>query len=339
MRTRISNLPSELVEEILSRVPVKSMEAVRSTCKTWKSLSKDTIFTNKHIGKVAAGSAIAREFVMIKDYSVHLISVNLYETHNKNNFDLSIHCQGQLITRETSHHVCNIFQIFHCNGLLLCVFKPFKNDSLVVWNPYLGQSRWIKLRNNNHILDCSDSWKVINATLDRDIKIPYGNPGVSLKGNTYWYARVKGSQDCFLLCFDFTSEIFGPRLRLPFDSSPECNVSLSAVREEQLALFVELWDTNEIEIWVTNIIESDAVSWSKFLSFDMKPLAYFIEFTSFFSDISRKIFFIEEEKKIAVVFGEDRLTFKACMIGEKGYFKRVDLRESADIQLHLFRCS
>ncbi|VYS54341.1 unnamed protein product [Arabidopsis thaliana] len=44
---KMSDLPRELVEEILSRVPVKSMREVRLTCKTWNALSK-------HIGKAEA---------------------------------------------------------------------------------------------------------------------------------------------------------------------------------------------------------------------------------------------------------------------------------------------
>ncbi|KAG7638372.1 F-box-like domain superfamily [Arabidopsis thaliana x Arabidopsis arenosa] len=44
---KMSDLPRELVEEILSRVPVKSMREVRVTCKTWNALSK-------HIGKAEA---------------------------------------------------------------------------------------------------------------------------------------------------------------------------------------------------------------------------------------------------------------------------------------------
>lgn len=39
----------------------------------------------------------------------------------------------------------DISQIFHCNGLLLCVFKDNDEASrLIVWNMCLGQMRWIK---------------------------------------------------------------------------------------------------------------------------------------------------------------------------------------------------
>ena len=46
----------------------------------------------------------------------------------------------------------------------------------------------------------------------------------------------------FLLCFDFTSERFGPRLPLPFHSSDEETVTLSCIRDEQLAVLYQPYD-------------------------------------------------------------------------------------------------
>ncbi|WZZ58587.1 hypothetical protein YC2023_058694 [Brassica napus] len=50
----ISDLPVNLVEEILYRVPLKSMRAVRLTCKDWDTLSKNRSFSKMHIGKLRA---------------------------------------------------------------------------------------------------------------------------------------------------------------------------------------------------------------------------------------------------------------------------------------------
>ncbi|KAH0880105.1 hypothetical protein HID58_067499, partial [Brassica napus] len=59
--TKISNLPMELLEEILSRVPVKSIVTVRSTCKNWNVLTEDQRLANKHIEKAAAASQREKE--------------------------------------------------------------------------------------------------------------------------------------------------------------------------------------------------------------------------------------------------------------------------------------
>lgn len=141
--------------------------------------------------------------------------------------------------------------------------------------------------------------------------------------------NIKNVSYCVLI----SQERFGPRLSLPLsiDSNYKDTVLLSTVREEQLVVLMQRWSTLEMEIWVTNKIDPDAVSWTKFLKVDMKPHVNFSGFKSFF---------VEEDKKIAVVFGEEgNKKFKTCIIGENGYFQRVDLRKSADIRLRQFECS
>ncbi|CAA7013247.1 unnamed protein product [Microthlaspi erraticum] len=362
----ISDLPSELVEEIISRVPMKLMGMVRSTCKKWNSLSKDQSFVKKHIGKVAA-STREREFLIITGgHGLELISYNLNKTNNNDN-DLSMNRKGTLIGRECTDPLLLTYQVFHCNGVLLCVLGNM-NTRLVVWNPYWGNTRWIDERKDDsglvkrfafgydkscgshkilkwfdHHLEIFNlrynSWKVHNVTLDLDINIGYRRQGVSLKGNTYWHARSYESRNAFIMCFDFTRERFGPRLPLPFGDNYECDVYLSAVREEKLAMLIRPWGTKEMEVWITDKIEPDAVTWTNFFKVytkpqvDITPQPYMFKFISFF---------IEEEKKIAVVFFENctsQICTTAYIIGENGYCKRVDLRKSPNIQLLQFVCS
>uniref|UniRef100_A0A1J3H169 F-box/kelch-repeat protein n=1 Tax=Noccaea caerulescens TaxID=107243 RepID=A0A1J3H169_NOCCA len=99
-------------------------------------------------------------------------------------------------------------------------------------------------------------------------------------------------------------------------------VALSSVREEQLAVLFQKAGALKIE--------PNAVSWNKlFLAVDMKP------FTGFqFLNLGGS-FFVDERKKVAVVLDIDR--GKSCptrntayFIGEKGYFKKVDLGGSVD---------
>lgn len=61
---QISDLPRDLTEEVLSRIPVTSMRAVRFTCKKWNTLSKDRSFTKKHLrgARAAAKKKQTKEF-------------------------------------------------------------------------------------------------------------------------------------------------------------------------------------------------------------------------------------------------------------------------------------
>ncbi|XP_010489980.1 PREDICTED: F-box protein At3g20690-like [Camelina sativa] len=222
----ISNLPDDLVEEILSRVPLTSTRSVRSTCKKWNALSKDRGFANKHIIRMNVAASGEREFMMIMDYKAYLISVNL---ENNNVDHLSIKLKVSLL----------------------------------------------------NVID-----------------MEYMQSCVSLKGNTYWYAKDKESEDySYLLSFDFTKE-----------------------REEKLAMLLHRDDTLEDEIWITNKIEPDAVSWSKFLKFGGRPSIFMAD-----------NFLIDEDKKVALLFYRawEKKTESVCtvayIIGENGYIRRVDL--------------
>lgn len=102
----------------------------------------------------------------------------------------------------------------------------------------------------------------------------------------------------FLLCFDFTSERFGPRLTLLFHSFVD-TVALSSVREEQLAVLFQ--KAGALKIWISSKIEPIAVSWNKlFLAADIG-----FQFFRFGGS-----FFVDEEKKVAVVLDVARC--KSC---------------------------
>ena len=132
-------------------------------------------------------------------------------------------------------------------------------------------------------------------------------------------------QETFLLCFDFTRERFGPRLPMPFHSHAEETVALSSVREEQLAVLYQGDSSCLVEIWVTNRIEPNAVSWRKvFLSVDIEPF-----FGLHQIDFSGGSFIIDEEQKLALIFDKDKeyIHNTAYPIGENGYYKTLDLGE------------
>ncbi|XP_006301327.2 putative F-box protein At3g23420 [Capsella rubella] len=331
----MSNLPRDLVEEILSRVPVKYRRAVRFTCKTWNTLTKDDSFVKKHVGQAKLASAKTKEFmvIMTMGFRVYLTSVNLHSNVIKH--------EAKFTSLDDSD-VLDVVRVIHCDGLLLYITKG--SSKLVVWNPYCGQPRWIEfepsfnrtgiylyaLGYEKHINCCdshkilrfsnffyklkefkiydfnSDKWRVLDVTPDEKIRIPYHSRGVSLKGNTYWFAETRDGHDCLILSFDFTRERFWLPLSMPFKYwKPEDLVTLSSVRDEQLAVLHQRSDTFMMEFWITTKIEPNMVSWNTklFLAVNMvRPHSHFgLGFT--FMSLS---FFINEEKKAALVFSKDQ---------------------------------
>ncbi|XP_010451423.1 PREDICTED: putative F-box protein At4g17200 [Camelina sativa] len=348
----MSDLSPELVGEILARVPLTSLSSVRCTCKMWNALSKDEILC-----KAAEARKQFMGFMMM-DSRVCSVKFDL-QGIRKEEEDFVDPCIKQIDKLDQF----KVYKVLQCDGLLLVVMED--NSSLLVWNPYLGHMRFIKPREIFHLLDCyalgydsnrnhkilritttvyeiydfsSHSWRVLEVTPDWDI--PHYQRFVSLNGNAYFFSQEKlviigdvEEIEDFLLCFDFTTERFGPRLPLPFHSYVCETVALSCVRDDQLAvLYQRLEPDLVLDIWVTTNIEPTAVSWSMFLRVDMKPL------TGFQFDEESGSFFIDQEKKVAVVFDLDRYRrFEihryqtAYIIGEDGYFKIVNLREAPDL--------
>ncbi|CAL9213575.1 unnamed protein product [Arabidopsis halleri] len=403
----MSNLPNVLVDECLSRVPLESVRAVRLTSINWNTLSKSGSFTKTHLGKLAEEEEKARELgefrmIVMMDYNVYLTNFVVGNQGRLRACALGAKALGlfffyknsldrRALTKPLGKLTCQvkISQVFHCDGLLLCVFKG-DSTRLVVWNPYLCQTRSIQTTHfdgldthdfkyaigyedkNNHrtykilrfrgaylgyryigahllfyeIYDFdSDLWTTHNLTAYWNIGFCDSDRGVSLKGNTYWCATDALGIISLTVCYDFTRNRFGGVQDLPFRAPYKQLVTLSCVRDEKLSVLIQSMDTFVIDVWITDKIEEHKVlwddeylrvnkfSWSKFLSVDMGPL----------SDlrISDGSFFIDEEKKLAMVFNKDseERSDTVKIFGEDGYFTELDLGEPSDKKCWPLVCS
>ncbi|CAL9223946.1 unnamed protein product [Arabidopsis halleri] len=347
MTSMISSLPRELIEEIISRVPLRSMKAVRLTCKSFNNLSNSESFTKMHIDKAATREEKTMMISMMP-HNLYLMSVTVDDV------DPCVELKGQLSLLDNQ---VSIYRVFHYEGLLLCIFED--PTRVVVLNPYLRQSRWIQIRFSHLSIgwDCfryalgyadkescrsvkflrfldsssrceyeiydfdSSLWTTLDVTPHWWISC--SSYGVSLKGNTYWPAkrRSRGVFD-HIICFDFTRESFGPLLPLPFGATDRGYpyVTLSCVKEEKLAVLFQQYYSNckceyEIDIWITTKIEAEMVSWSKFLRMNTKPNIYPI------------IFLIDEEKKIFMSLDSEFPKTFLNTIGE-AKLRKLDLRVS-----------
>ncbi|CAA7030652.1 unnamed protein product [Microthlaspi erraticum] len=327
---------------------------------------------------------------MIRDDNLCSFRFDLQEVRNDKNDEKDL-MDPSMKQISIPNNQDKVYKVYHCDGLLLCVTRLTTDedykDRFLVWNPYLGQTRWIRLRNEIHICDAyalgygyddnnnrnhkilmffsdshnknasaevydfiSDSWRVIDVNVDmgelRDLR--NFDCGVSLKENAYLLAikdtTTETGEYCgedYLVCFDFTTERFGPSLPLPFQ--PYSSYWLESeiiywVRDEKLAVFnilhekfpgeevcVYEWpDVNEI--WISTKIDTDAISWSLFLRLDL----------SYFDDFGLRGFFIDEEKKVAVFLGLYRLDETetetigyrmAKIVGEDGYLRSFKMEE------------
>ncbi|XP_010478093.1 PREDICTED: putative F-box protein At3g17560 [Camelina sativa] len=364
----ISDLPQDLIEEILSRVSVTSLRRLRSTCKLWyhQVLFKDPRFIKKYSDKTA------RQYhaLILTDYTVCSMSSVLDRVKER----ISLSSVGHRLTLPHCNELVDLFRAFHCDGILLC--RICRKNMIVVWNPFSGQTRWIQLQNqfletfalgydNKELFR---SYKILTffpyrsgRDLKRDVKveiyefrsnswrnldttIPHGaylktHDGVSLNGNTYWVScNKKGDNDYSLLSFDFSTETF-QRLCAPFHHEPsyiDGTMALSVVREERLSFLYQSSKTLEVEIWMTDEIETTSVSWSKFLRvyLNFLRLSYSVSF-----------YIIDEEKKVVVycdevvpVMANSRYIMTWIVKGGEKYRASADITVDRGIQVWPLRC-
>ncbi|KAL0733390.1 hypothetical protein Bca4012_009600 [Brassica carinata] len=173
----------------------------------------------------------------------------------------------------------------------------------------------------------SDTWRVL------DVGPVYCNLNnkfvVSLKGNTY-FCSPDHEHKYSLVCFDFTTERFGPLLPLPPPFHRDYHPVLTDIisSNEKLVLLHNDYLCEKVEIWITTKIELNVVLWNKFLKLNYWYFPKGLLPDDYWRCFDCRSWFIDEEKKVVVFLD---ITPKTCffqmayIIGEDGYFRSVNL--------------
>ncbi|KAF8118804.1 hypothetical protein N665_0002s0113 [Sinapis alba] len=269
-----SLLPLELVENILYRIPVASLVQLKSTCKQWLALLNDKIFIYKHL------DLSPKEFIHVTDH-------NSYQVINLETLSLSS-LQGP----------SKIGSMIHCNGLFLCShgmrYSQGGIRKLAVWNPFLGQIKWIKPSSSYTWFDIygfgydnvsqlqlqglgfksekgceeveiyefkSQLWRSVDYSSAYSW-CEWKNQAMSMNGNMYWLAeRENGnSKTYFIQCFDFSKEVFKETCCVPFINPRDryrLSPRLSCFGGDRLSLLARQYSFGDIKVWVTNNIVTD----------------------------------------------------------------------------------
>nr|VDD43411.1 unnamed protein product [Brassica oleracea] len=205
--TKISDLPVNLVEEILSKVPLKSMRAVRLTCKRWEGLWKSRSFSKMHIDKIRSGESL---MIAKMDYHLYLMRIVVNED--------PIIVVPRSIESPYSHR------------------RPDRCPA-AGWNWFTYALGYEDKGSTCRGYKLLSTWKTLDITPNSPRILPSHRGGVSLKGNTYWLASQRNAGqyvlDDHIICFDFTSE-------------NKLALSLSRINEASQLEF-EIWVSTKIE--------------------------------------------------------------------------------------------
>ncbi|OAP04409.1 hypothetical protein AXX17_AT3G37690 [Arabidopsis thaliana] len=222
------NLPWELEEEILCRLPLGSLVRLRSVCKHWNDFFNDKWFIKKSLGCARPQFIILPES---KIYSIGTIGLDGVDPKIKVR---ELACQFHFEAEKWAFTAA-------CDGLL---FRDFWNQGVTIWNPWLRQVGWIEYKENRDFRFCGvgydagkpeKGYKIFgyfNRFYDTKLKIDHrfaifecasqaikfiDSPEwpmlagrgeyVSLNGNLYWAAYNEETREHFLGSFNFSTEI------------------------------------------------------------------------------------------------------------------------------------
>ncbi|KAG2329404.1 hypothetical protein Bca52824_000584 [Brassica carinata] len=271
-------LPYDLEEEILSRVPWKSLATLRCVCKLWNSLILEERLNKKNLSFHMHSYSGEHRFV-ITDRGPNISAVGIEE--QKNVVDpLSLIVQDFTLVRVRPCEPIKVYKTVHCDGLLLCVM----DNQLLVRNPLLKETTWIKCGSDFHQLDdayslgylshcdykilrfrCASNsrnkpsrvevcevafktWKVIdNISFDWFLSVPLSI--LSLRGTPYCIG-LREDHTAFVQSYDFYKERFQPIDDLPFTYDEMNPIALEIYKGDRLSVLEQCHKTRKICIWV-----------------------------------------------------------------------------------------
>ncbi|ESQ52283.1 hypothetical protein EUTSA_v10017596mg [Eutrema salsugineum] len=296
-------LPWDLIEEILTRVPPKSLVRFKIVSKQWNALFIDKRFINKHKKMF--------RFILRTRSKIYSVSINpKIEVR-----ELTLDIPGL-----DTHQIPK--KLIDCNEFLLCRM----DKGAVIWNPWLRQTTWIKSEvnqpnlvfnalgydNNNGYktlasyrkeldpatLTCwkthdlsSDAWRDQKGVLiydgSRERITFHISSGVSLNGTYYRAASYDKTKYLFFLVnFDFSWYNFNKFCDLPYRGNHDRDaLVLNIFRGDRFSLLKQSHLTKKIEILVTkNKIDKWSggdVEWINFMQVSLPNLPDLVQIVSY----------------------------------------------------------
>ncbi|KAM5552205.1 putative F-box protein [Rosa sericea] len=237
------SLDEDLIVEILSRLPVKSLMRFSCASKEWYSLTRNSYLINIHLRRADSNlSLLTNEYdrdkrlntdpkfgiSMLGDEAADLVSIDLPILSNSSKFTNIVGSSNGL--------VCLVARLKKKRR------KFMDSAEIIIWNPATKQFRSLPkpvLEENFHRFDrptlgfgfsddntddyklvnifhkqvqvftrSTNSWREVEGKGYPSCKYCYGDFWVSLKGVLYWSAWTDRSKGRFVLSFNLRDEVF-----------------------------------------------------------------------------------------------------------------------------------
>lgn len=120
----VIELSSDLIEEILSWLPARSLARLRYTCKQWEILISELRFVDKHLlSHIRCREQQFTVFNNVSKSEVSCVGIDFDELSNP--------CLNLQIFKPVPSSDLSVYYMFHCDGLLVLVMR----NNLLVTNP------------------------------------------------------------------------------------------------------------------------------------------------------------------------------------------------------------
>ncbi|XP_048596979.1 putative F-box/LRR-repeat/kelch-repeat protein At1g11620 [Brassica napus] len=297
-------LPYDLEEEILARVPWKYLATLRCVCKLWNSLILEERLNKKNLSFHMHSYSGEHRFILTDHGGPKISAVGIEEQQNNVDDPPSLIVEDFTLRKARTCSPISVYRAVHCDGLLLCVME----NQLLVWNPLLKETTWIKCGSDFHQRDdayslgylshcdfrilrfrcasnsrnrpsrvevcevASKTWKVIdNISFDWFLSVPLSI--LSLRGTPYCIG-LREDHTAFVQSYDFYKESFQPIDDLPFSYDELNPIALEIYKGDRLSVLEQCHKTRKICIWVKHWLM--LTSWTKLLVVDIPefPLLY-----------------------------------------------------------------
>ncbi|PWA89520.1 F-box associated interaction domain-containing protein [Artemisia annua] len=279
-------VPTEIIVEILLKLPVKSLLRFKCVRKQWYSLISNQRFIKSHLTLAPCNT-----HYRIVSFDNHSKSFRLYDhvMLGKSAYNVIELDNPFEITRDDYASICG-----SCNGLLCIILSVY---FIFIWNPStreLNKLPWCGFNGKCGSYlgfgfgydESSDDYKVLgisglwNHGTKAEVKIyslksgywktlgnfPRGLPrqalGMFFNGALHWMTECKGSQPTTIVSFDLATETFGEILQPVYDEGH--NYLTLCTLGEWLSVVCD-YPGDRSDIWVMKVYGVQD-SWTKLFS-------------------------------------------------------------------------
>ncbi|KAL3535299.1 hypothetical protein ACH5RR_003760 [Cinchona calisaya] len=281
------NLPSHVINDILSRLPIKTVIRSKSVCKTWLNLLSESEFINLHLSR-------SRPCLIIQNLDVNPSDENRFnlvqfQDELADHHDI-FYVSGNKIKppKSCAENGLNLSVIGSINGLVCLNEFEHKHDVIYLWNPTIGESVTLQVPEGERSYPNTVSYGFGLSNETRQYKIvrifqelekitrkklksncdvytfgeepgswrrigdaPFlyscNKHGVFINGNLHWLIHDQEGPQ-LISCFDLEKEMFSP-FPAPPEISRDFNLASLGVFGGCLSLCDNSPD-DEIVIWV-----------------------------------------------------------------------------------------